>query len=224
MAFNSVSAAAWNSVLAEHYRIAGNIKGELPKHTHEQYQIGISFTDTRTYLYRRGVYPVRPGSLSVIFPGEVHGGGGLPIRDHDTDVFTLYIPAEVVQDQEEQYTDLVSRMPPFVDPVINDSKIAADLVGIHGMIIAGAANLQAETLWQNTLRKVFRFPSPSYSGRPESASGVRLVREYLDAHATERITLTELSRPLKAYSISPLAGISCQSWHLAPSLPNAATC
>ena len=65
---------AWlrEGLLLEKYRYAPGPAEELPKHSHEEYQICLSLNFPGVYGYRGTNHAVPVGSLSVVHPGEVH--------------------------------------------------------------------------------------------------------------------------------------------------------
>ncbi len=65
---------AWlrEGLLLEKYRYAPGPAEELPKHSHDEYQICLSLDFPGVYGYRGATHAVPVGSLSVVHPGEVH--------------------------------------------------------------------------------------------------------------------------------------------------------
>lgn len=190
-------------MLVERYIIRGGVRGELPKHTHDEYQISTSFTDTRTYLYRSGRHPVHPGNISIVHPGEVHGGAGLPIRDHATEVFTFYVPATLVQ-QINQDSGATSQALPYVDLVHRNPTLAKQLVHLYRAVQVAKTTLGTEELWQNALSSLFPgVPDQQHLPVPDNKRSVRLIREYLDAHCNLTVSLPQLAQ---------VAGLT--AWHV----------
>ena len=64
---------AWRrgGLILEKYRYAPGPADELPKHSHEEYQICLSLDFPGVYHYRGASHAVPVGSLSVIHPGDV---------------------------------------------------------------------------------------------------------------------------------------------------------
>ncbi|NJO78686.1 MAG: hypothetical protein HC827_09220, partial [Cyanobacteria bacterium RM1_2_2] len=69
-----ISVHAWESdgILLEQYAYTSGSVEPLPRHSHEEYQFGLSFNCQGEYHYRGAYYSIPPESLSVIHSDEVH--------------------------------------------------------------------------------------------------------------------------------------------------------
>lgn len=68
----TVSASQLPGILIEKYTYSAGAIEPLPKHSHQEYQLGISFNCQGEYFYRGAYHPIPIGNLSIIHSGEVH--------------------------------------------------------------------------------------------------------------------------------------------------------
>ena len=69
-----ITVKAWQSpgILLEKYHYTSGTVEPLLKHSHDEYQLGLSFNCQGEYYYRGSYNPIPIGSLSIINSGEVH--------------------------------------------------------------------------------------------------------------------------------------------------------
>ncbi|MBW4422505.1 MAG: AraC family ligand binding domain-containing protein [Myxacorys californica WJT36-NPBG1] len=69
-----ISVQAWESdgILLKRYAYTSGSVEPLPKHSHEDYQFGLSFNCQGQYQYRGTYHSIPTGSLNVIHSGETH--------------------------------------------------------------------------------------------------------------------------------------------------------
>ena len=89
----------------------------FPRHTHDQFGIGVIHQGAHRSLSGRGVVEARKGDVITVNPGEVHDGA--PLGDHGRSWRILYfdppIVAAAVGDMSEGKTEAFE----FSDPVIS---------------------------------------------------------------------------------------------------------
>ncbi len=162
------------------------------KHTHETYSIGILEHGAMTYECRGGTHTLRPGSVGLIHPDEVHTG-----HADDTSGWTyrnLYPDATVL---ERVLHDLNERSKlPRLPTVIEDGTLAQMLAQAHRAFAESASSLARASLLQTALTAlIVRHASKQPvvpAVRPE-ASAVRQVRAVLEDDFARNVTLEELA-------------------------------
>ena len=65
----TVKTSQLQGVLVEKYIYTLGSVEPLPKHSHQEYQLGISFNCQGEYFYRGAYHPIPIGSLSIIHSG-----------------------------------------------------------------------------------------------------------------------------------------------------------
>ena len=92
---HSVKAWQFPGLLLESYHYAPGPSEALPRHSHEEYQFTLSLTHTGGYYYRGASHLHPVGSLSVIYPDEVHQTCPPAVRLDSRRFWVIYIPVAV---------------------------------------------------------------------------------------------------------------------------------
>lgn len=113
----SVSAWILGDVRLERYRHAPGPTDPIPKHTHEEYQFGLSLDAPGEYHYRGARHAVPTGALRVIQPGEAHAsrdfGGHRAAETH-----LLYVPPRLLREVAAEVAGSDAGEPFFPSPVV----------------------------------------------------------------------------------------------------------
>ena len=164
------------------------------RHTHETYSIGVFEAGTMVCLCQGRAYTMRPGSLGLIQPGDVHTGHSLDVAEGWT-YRNLYpdaaLFARVLQDLGGR-----ARALPRLPVVMDDPSLAAMFAQAHRALLEPASSLARESLLRVAvsallLRHASERPAlPAV--RPEGAA-VRQVRAVLEDDPARNVTLEELA-------------------------------
>jgi AraC-like DNA-binding protein len=164
-------------------------------HMHEDYAIGVIDAGANRFRYRGSTYIAPQGSIVIIHPSEMHTGAaqleeGLTYR-------MLYPAASLLQQARKAIIDRSdSELPFFSSPVIYDSALAQLISHLHTTLTTPSNTLEHEsnllgTLTQLIMRHAQTRPLPVMI-KPERTK-IQQVRTYLEDHATENVTLEQLS-------------------------------
>lgn len=164
----------------------------FPRHTHDQYGIGVVDAGGHASWSGRGQVEAAPGNFISVNPGEVHDGraiGGLPRTWR-----ILYFEPAVLADLRADVLEEAPRSFTFVAPVFADR-------GLHRLFDAAFRHHagQRETMPCETalLRLVARLGAHSTARpcREEGATAcIRRARERIDADPAAPVTLLELAK------------------------------
>lgn len=186
-------------VLLEHYRYAPGPAAELPKHVHEEYQLGFSVDFPGEYGYRGALHAVPVGSLTVIPAGEPHSARD-PMDRAETATFRMmYAGLGTFEEVVRELAGPRKRAPgppAFQEPVFRDEELARSFVRLHEASEAGAPRLEQETRVLAVLsgfvqRHATTSNHQTSYGREHLA--VRRAREYLEDNSGSNVSLGELS-------------------------------
>src|SRR5262249_26078237 len=144
------------------------------------------------------------GSLILLNPAQVHENGA--VDDGGFAYRTLYIPLRLMERCLVDIGLQATPLPVFTEAVAFDRATFTLLQQLHLAVEAGEPALRLQTLFAVGLSRLLRrhgaVPSPKERLRP-TLRRINRVREYLDAHFAENVSLDDLSR---------LAGLS--AFHL----------
>jgi AraC-like DNA-binding protein len=177
----------------------------FPKHFHDEYVIALMVRGVERLRHRGGNELAPEDSLILVNPGQVHENSS--VNDAGFAYWTLYVPVPLVARMLSAADVRSSHLPGFSRAVISQSATTSQLRQLHQAIAAGEPAIRVESLLFLTLSTLFqRYASVTFPKElpPTSARTIALVKEYLDAHAGERISLEDIGR---------LAGVS--PYHLA---------
>jgi AraC-like DNA-binding protein len=167
----------------------------FPRHFHEEYLIANLVGGAERLGHTGGTDEVTPGSLILLNPGQVHENSA--VDDRGFAYRTLYVPIRLA----ERYlidAGLEARpLPGFTRAVARDRETFAALQQFHLAVEVGEPTLTLQTLLGAAIGRVFRrhgaVPPPRRLP-PPSRRKINQVREYVDAHFAENISLDDLSR------------------------------
>ncbi|HYM69658.1 MAG TPA: AraC family ligand binding domain-containing protein, partial [bacterium] len=165
-------------------------------HAHEEFMIAVIEAGATTATCRGKSYVAGAGDILLVNPGDVHAGhaaGGTVWQYR-----AFYPGIDLLGRVAAEFAGARGDMPRFPHYVVRDPEVAAALRRLHIMLErASAALLERQSLLIRALaRLVARHsagrPRPRRVGREHQA--VRAARAYLDAHASEDVSLVALAR------------------------------
>jgi hypothetical protein len=176
----------------------------FPRHFHEEYLVAIMVRGVERLRHAHGSDLAAAGSLILLNPGQVHENGA--VDDAGFAYRTLYVPQRLMERCLADIGLPATPLPVFADVVAFDHVTFTMLQQLHLAVEAGEPALRVQTLLAVGLSRLLRghgaVASPKELSRP-SLRRINLVREYLDAHFAENVSLDDLSQ---------LAGLS--AFHL----------
>ena len=179
----------------------------FPRHFHEEYLIALMVGGVERLRHAHGTDRVTAGSLILLDPGQVHENTA--VDDNGFAYRTLYLPLRLAERCLIDAGFQATRLPGFGQAVVRDHEAFSVLLQLHLAVEAGEPALRLQSLLVAGLSRIFErhcaLPPPKQL-LPPSPRRITQVREYLDAHFAENVSLDDLSR---------LAGLS--AFHLARS-------
>ncbi|MEV0326048.1 AraC family transcriptional regulator [Micromonospora echinospora] len=185
-------------ILHAHFRVH-----EYTRHTHETTTVALVDSGTASFVHR-GEHVVAPaGSTFVINAGEVHTGRSLTDQGYRYRV--LYLDQAALTPLLAGESGLEDPLA-FDETIVRDGRVAGLLDRAHRVLTApGTEPLRQQQALLEVCRAVQeRFRGRARAGRavgPEGAGrevknhhrAVDLVRDYLEAHATDKVLLQDLA-------------------------------
>ncbi|MEO0408777.1 MAG: AraC family transcriptional regulator [Cyanobacteria bacterium P01_A01_bin.135] len=193
---SSIQAWQVGGVLIEYCYYPPSFGVPLPKHSHIEYQLGVSTDTSGGYRYRGTSHPTPAGHFSLLHSGEVH----TTLRkgewiDQPRTYWMMYIPPEQFSKLTFAYSGAPG-LPFFPEPVICDRPLLRDFLAFFQSLERPSALEHTERLLACLSQLVARHaeqrrpqPKPQRDRRR-----VQQVQAYLDAHLSETVTLQDLAQ------------------------------
>lgn len=183
--------------LLEFYRYAPCPPEWLPEHCHSDYQICLSLDCPGEYYYRGTHYWVPSGSLSVIHPGEMHTGRDIDNRETAATFRMLYISPDRVTAAASDMAERQTHAPFFPEAIILNADLRQRFLEFHTASQQPASRLELDSLLLALLaRLIGNHADVSLEVRPigRERRAIRRVREYLQEHYSEDVSLDRLAQ------------------------------
>lgn len=186
------------------------------RHVHENFAIGVVETGTGAFTYRGTTQVAPTGSIFVINPGAAHTGGGF--KDLCCTYRVMYPDALLLQRISSAIADKRRDIPFFSSAIIQDVQLRGLLHYLHSSLEDESTTIEQESqlLWtfsQLISRYADGVRTVKDAGHEHQA--VKRVREYLEAHYDENVSLTQLS-DLTGLSAFYLTRVFCRETGLPP--------
>jgi len=186
----------FDDILLEFYQYAPCPPEWLPEHCHDEYQFCLSLDCPGEYYYRGTHYWVPASSLSVIHPGEVHTGRDIEDRQTAATFRMLYVSPNTVKSIVSEVAGREIHTPFFPEPIILDTALSQHYLEFHRASQGLTSRLEQDSLLQSLMARLIVNHTDttvelSPIGREREA--VRRVRDYLQDHYGEDVTLNQLA-------------------------------
>lgn len=193
-----VSVRAWEAddILLERYAYTSGIVAPLPKHTHAEYQFGLSLDCQGEYHYRGAWHIIPRGSLSIIHSGEVHAPSDrtfLPMAAH---FFMVHLNPQWLYTVSAELGEKPTSAPFFPTVKIADPTLNRLFLALQTIIDKQLSQLEQEVaLWDFLTYLIANYASNRASipsVKPVHAA-VKQARDYLHAHYANDFSLQDLA-------------------------------
>jgi AraC-like DNA-binding protein len=185
--------------------IEAETRHTFPRHTHEQFGIGVIHRGAQKSLSGRGIVEAGPGDAITVNPGEVHDGA--PIGDAGRSWRMLYFDPPLIADAARDISQGRTSTFEFTRPVIGDTRIAARFGALFSAVTAGRqdstdeattpagaqASVAREEMMLMLLAEVMRDGNGFAPDRSVPAP-ISAARGLIDDDPAAAITLADLAR------------------------------
>ncbi|WEX88386.1 AraC family transcriptional regulator [Sinorhizobium garamanticum] len=164
----------------------------FPRHTHDQFGIGLIYQGAQKSLSGRGPVEARRGDVITVNPNEVHDGS--PIGDAGRSWRMLYLDPAIVEAAVSDISEGRRRMCEFANPVTRNAALAArfrELFAIATTSGGGDVTVRWDELVLMLFAEVMRFVPRGARKVPES---IAAARSLIDDDPLASITLADLAR------------------------------
>ncbi|WP_087023220.1 AraC family transcriptional regulator [Thaumasiovibrio subtropicus] len=160
------------------------------RHYHLDYHIGLITSGHQHYFYRGARHIAGPGHVVLLPPDEIHDGQAANHDGYQVKIF------DIEPDWLHDQAGIDTRSLSFLAHNIDDKPLFAELGYLHGVLHdANFSNLGKDCLSWHAFSSLFdRYAtrkSPTHHQLGSRSLGQ--IREFMDAHLSEKITLDELA-------------------------------
>lgn len=169
------------------------VEHAFERHSHDTYSIGLTTSGVQTFHCGGALHASLPGDLILFNPDQAHDGQrGAP---EGFGYSILYVPQQVIEACADREAGLA--LPRyFTRPVVRDAVMAQAYAQALTAVGQPGESLRAEELTRTLLAGLLqRHGEMGATDQPRSAGARRMqrVRDYLDAHYAEDVTVEALA-------------------------------
>jgi hypothetical protein len=170
------------------------VQHAYPRHSHDYYVISLIARGRQSFTHQGTKHRTPPGGLILINPGSVHTGEAAD--DQGFELRALY-PSSALM--EAAVVELTGRraLPNFKEVQVDHPWARNSVSSLHRAILEGVGLLESEsrTLW-TMVQLIRRYAdigsTEGFLGKEKRA--IQQVRQYIDEHFSERVTLSALAQ------------------------------
>ncbi|WP_173511154.1 AraC family transcriptional regulator [Sinorhizobium psoraleae] len=166
----------------------------FPRHSHEQFGIGLIHQGAQKSLSGRGLVEAVCGDVITVNPGEVHDGA--PIGDGGRSWRMLYFEPAIVEAAVSDISEGSRRCCQFANPVIRNAALAARFREIFAL----AATVESDdqiVRWDELVLTVLAeamHPVPPPDAPARVPASIATARSLIDDDPLASVTLADLAR------------------------------
>ena len=166
----------------------------FPRHTHEQFGIGVIHRGAQKSYSGRGMVEAGAGDTITVNPGEVHDGA--PIGDAGRSWRMLYFDPPVIAEATSDISEGKTRTYEFCRPVIKDAAVADRFQKLFSVVTRGSRRntaLQREELFLMLLPDVTREQN-DFDDEQLIPKGIFIAKNLIDDSPEAPIALSDLAQ------------------------------
>jgi AraC-like DNA-binding protein len=169
--------------------------GSLPRHFHEELELGIQQGDGWRFNYRGAMYSVPADTLAIAQLGETHQADWMSAEN--CTFRGLRIGADLLQQVAIEVAGRETDLPFFPTPLVSDRDFNTQIVRVHQALERSTSQLEQQTLVLDLLAQlILRYAENRLSVTKLGAEiqPVARVRAYLEDNYNREISLEQLAQ------------------------------
>lgn len=191
----------FRSAIAGMEAVEAETRHVFPRHTHDQFGIGVIYRGAQKSLSGRGMVEAGAGNAITVNPGEVHDGA--PIGDAGRSWRMLYLDPSLVANAARDISRDRTGAFEFIRPVIADARITASFAALFRSATAaggeaiGPTGPEAQVACeQQLLMLLAEVMSERLCLDPEGSvpASIAIARSLIDDDPAAPVTLADLAR------------------------------
>jgi AraC-like DNA-binding protein len=161
-----------------------------PRHTHDQFGLGVIHQGAHRSLSGRGMVEAGTGDVITVNPGEVHDGA--PIGDHGRSWRILYFDPEIIASAVDDMSEGRTRAFEFSHPVMSGGALVGRFSALFSAMTRGGVS--ASLLREETFLILVGALRPKEEKTSAIPGGIRLARDLIDGDPCASVTLGRLAQ------------------------------
>ena len=190
----TVKASQLPGILIEKYIYTAGSVEPLNKHSHSEYQLGLSFDCQGEYFYRGAYHPIPKGNLSIIHSGEVHSPSERTYLPEPATFWMMHVQPSLLKETALEIAQKPIDTPFFTDPVLSDRSLKTSFQNLCVAIETNAAKLERDALILDFFCGLIAHPTTiTPKSYPNVKPAIAIVCDYLQASYADNVSLAELA-------------------------------
>ena len=189
----TVTASQLPGILIEKYIYSAGTVEPLPRHSHREYQLGMSFNCQGEYFYRGAYHTVPIGNLSIIHSGEVHSPSERTYLPKPATFLMMHVDPSLLKETAREIANNL-KVPFFTEPILRDCSLGKLFYRLCIATETNSTKLTKDSLLLDLLSHLIiqneQFSDKSY---PVVKPAIVRVCDYLQANYENNVSLAELA-------------------------------
>ena len=174
----------------EAYNLSGIVQ-KFPVHFHEFYVIGFMEGGKRHLWCRNQEYDTQLGDVILFNPRETHNCA--PVAGEVLDYRAINVPVDVMDKAVKEITGKHIHLQ-FKDTLIPQAELALSIRELYDVIVSQSSLLVREEAFYFLIEQLLEEHMVPVEASRELTEAVKAMKEYLDTHYEESISLDTLSK------------------------------
>lgn len=174
----------------EAYNLSGIVQ-KFPVHFHEFYVIGFMEGGKRHLWCRNQEYDTQRGYVILFNPRETHNCA--PVAGEVLDYRAINVPVDVMDKAVKEITGKHIHLQ-FKDTLIPQAELALSIRELYDVIVSQSSLLVREEAFYFLIEQLLEEHMVPVEASRELTEAVKAMKEYLDTHYEESISLDTLSK------------------------------
>lgn len=193
---SKIAVKVWKlaGILLEQYDYTVGSVEPLPKHSHQEYQLGLSFNCQGEYYYRGAYHQIPMGNLSIIHSGEIHSPSDRTYLSEPATFWMMHVEPNVLESTAQEIAEQQNNLPFFVDPVLCNRKLVELFCKFCLALKTNATTLETESLGLEFLARLITHKNElDFRSYPFVKPAIKQVCDYLQTNYANNVSLKELA-------------------------------
>lgn len=187
----------WRSQYLQSIELVHSVSKDhsLPRHFHEELELGIRQGDGWQFNYRGTMHSVPADTLVVTQPGETHQA--VCMSAQNCTFRGLRVSAELLQQVAAEVAGRQTDLPFFPMPLMHDRELNTQIVQAHQALEQSNSQLQQQSLILDLLAKLIlrcAADPPCFAKLGKERQPVDRVRAYIKDHYNQEVSLERLAQ------------------------------